>query len=105
MIFTPLFLAFLSHFSYNLRMVNLIEISLKRVVKISDFGRQESPKLAHSSQAFSSVVQRVLHLCERAIQNPKEHPSGFGVALRRTDCAALLWQPGTHPRQVRSAVF
>ena len=105
MIFAAVFLAFLGPITYNSSMLKRFEIALDFVVKNSGFERPNPAKSAQPPQAFSSIARHAIRLCERAAKASKEHPSGFGVALRRADCAALLWQPGTHPRRMRSAVF
>lgn len=105
MIFAVVFLAFLGPIRYHSSMLKRLEIALDFVVKNSGFERLNPAKPAQPPQAFSSLARHAIRLCERVVQVAKEHPSGFGVALRRADCAALLWQPGTHPRRMRSAVF
>jgi len=104
-IFAAVFLAFLGPIRYNSLMLKRFEIALDSVVKNSGFERPNPSRPAQPPQAFSSIARHAIRLCERVVQVAKEHPSGFGVALRRADCAALLWQPGTHPRRMRSAVF
>ena len=105
MISTAVLLAFLGPFTYYFLMLKRFEIALHLVVKNRAFERRDPTRPALPSQAFSSIARHAIHLCERATQAYDEHPSGFGVALRRADCAALLWQPGTPPRRMRSAVF
>ena len=105
MIFAAVFLAFLGPITYHFSMFKHFEIALDFVVKNSGFERPNPARPAPSPPDFSSIGRHAIHLCERAAKASKENPSGFGVALRRADCAALSWQPGTHPRRMRSAVF
>ena len=106
-------LAFLGVFWYNALMLKQIEIALEIVVKNNDFDRLNSAlrasSPAHPARVLSPLVRPVLlpvmRHCEQVASVPKEHSSGFGAAMRRNACAALLRQPGTHPRRMRSAVF
>ena len=105
MIFAAVFLAFSVQLAYDFSMLKRVEIALKSVVKNSAFERPNLARPAQPPQAFTSIARHAVRLFERLVQASKEHPSGFGVALRRADCAALLWQPGTHPRRMRSTAF
>ena len=109
MFFSLVFLAFSGAIWYHYSMLKRIEIALEIVVKNSAFDRLNSARKslppAPFAQAFSPVVRHLVRVCEQAAQAPKELSSGFGAALQRTVCAALLRQPGTHPRRLRSAAF
>ena len=112
MIFAIVFLAFSGRFWYNSHMLNRIGIALENVEKNSAFDRLNSPlqssSPAHPARAIDAVLRPLLlplvRNCERAVA-PANHSSGFSAALRRNACAALLRQPGTHPRRLRSAAF
>lgn len=107
-----IFLAFSGAFWYNFQMSNRIEIALENVSKNSAFGRLnsalESVSPAHPARGFDFVLHPLLlplmRNCERAAATTT-NSSGFGAAMRRNACAALLRQPGTHPRRLRSAAF
>jgi hypothetical protein len=110
--FAAIFLAFSGAFWYNFQMSNRIEIALENVSKNSAFGRLnsalESASPALPAREIDSMLRPLLsplvRNCERAATTT-HHSSGFGAALRRNACAALLRQPGTHPRRLRSAAF
>ena len=107
--FSMIFLAFLGVFWYHSSMLNRIEIALEIVVKNNTFDRLNSTfhssSPAHPARVLSPLIRPVIRHCEQVAASPKELSSGLSVIMRRNACAALLRQPGTHPRRMRSAVF
>jgi hypothetical protein len=90
-------------------MLKRVEIALKLVVENSAFDRLNSAfrpsSPAHPAHLLSPLVRPVIRHCEQAAAVPKEPSSGLSAVMRRNACAALLRQPGTHPRRMRSAAF